>query len=449
MTDLLSTGLQSLLEQMEACGASDLHLKAGCPPGLRIDGRLAPIDGVGPLSQQLVDALIGAITTQDQRGRLQQTGGLEFAFTVEGLARYRVSLARQRGRTGVVMRRVPLELPKFEKLGLPPAAKRLCQLPRGLILVTGATGSGRTTTLAAMVDVLNREGSGHVVTIEEPVEFVHADQNCFVTQRELGVDCESFELALRCALRHDPDVIVIDELRDRERIAHALAAAETGRLVLATVRAATAVQAVDRVLEAFPNDQHAEVRARLAASLQGIVAQTLLPKAGGGRVAAVELLIATDAIRSSIRDGKTNQVHIQIQGGSPLGMQTQAAALADLVFNSLVSEETALRFASSPDELKNLLTRGASPLRAAPKPAAAPAAPTPRARPQTPALPPWAVAPAPPPGSAGLGNAPVAPKRPPLAGPVEPLPARPAAPPRPAAPRNPVTPDLLEKLRKS
>jgi twitching motility protein PilT len=449
MTDLHSTGLQSLLEQMEACGASDLHLKAGCPPGLRTDGRLAPIDGVGPLSQQLLDALVGAITTPEQRGELLLTGNLEFAFTAEGLARYRVSLVRQRGQTGAVLRRIPLELPNLDQLGLPAAMKKLGQLPRGLVLVTGATGSGRTTTLAALVDLLNREGSGHVVTIEEPIEFVHRDQACFVTQREIGVDCDSFELALRSALRHDPDVIVIDELRDRERISLALAAAENGLLVLATARAASAVQTFDRMLDAFPSDRHAEVRGRIAASLQAIVAQTLVPKTGGGRVAAVELLIATDAIRSCIRDGKNGQVHIQIQGGSPLGMQTQAAALADLVFNSIVSEETALRFASNPEELKNLLTRGGSPLRAAPKPAAAPAAPPPRARQPAPALPPWAVAPAPPPGSIGLGNSPVAPRRPPLAGPVDPLPARPAAPPRPAAPRNPLTPDLLEKLRKS
>jgi twitching motility protein PilT len=247
---------------MDACGASDLHLKAGCSPGLRVDGHLVPIDGVGPLSPQVVDRLVAAMTTQEQRGELLLSGDLEFAFTGSGASRYRVSLARNRGQTGAVLRRIPIDVPNFDELGLPAAAKKLCQLPRGIVLVAGPTGAGKSTTLAAMVDFVNRECAGHIMTVEDPIEFVHQDQACYVTQREVGVDCDSMELALRRALRHDPDVIVIDDLRNRETIALALMAAETGHLVLATVQTCGAVQTVDRLLDAFPLDQHAEMRGR-------------------------------------------------------------------------------------------------------------------------------------------------------------------------------------------
>ena len=450
MTDLHATGLQALLEQMEACGASDLHLKSGCPPGLRVDGKLAPIDGVGALGSQLLETLVQAMTTEEQRKELLRAGHLEFAFTVDGLARYRVSLARHRGQTGAVLRRVPSEVPKFDGLGMPAAAKRLCQLKRGLVLVGGASGSGRSTTLAAMVDLVNRTGSGHIVTLENPVEFVHRDQSCFVTQREIGVDCESFEVALRQALRHDADVIVVDGLRDRETIALALAAAETGRLVLGTLHSSGAAHAVDRLLDPFPLVEHAELRGRVAAALQGIVAQTLVPKAGGGRVAAVELLIATDGVRGCIREGKPSQIHVQIQSGAQVGMQTQAAALAELVYNSTITDVTAIQFASNPEELKNQLSHGASPLRATLRPAA-PAAPPPRTRQPAPALPPWAVAP-PASGTPGATSG-VVPKRPPLGSPVDPMPARPAAPgttpQRPYVPRNPPPAEPTEKLRRT
>jgi len=451
MTDLHATGLQALLEQMEACGASDLHLKSGCPPGLRVDGKLAPIDGVGALGSQLLETLVEAMTSEEQRKELLRAGHLEFAFTVDGLARYRVSLARHRGQTGAVLRRIPAEVPKFDALGLPAAAKRLCQQKRGLVLVGGASGSGRSTTVAAMVDLVNRTGAGHIVTLEDPIEFVHKDQSCFVTQREIGVDCDSFELALRQALRHDADVIVVDGLRDRETILLALAAAETGRLVLGTLHSSDAAHAVDRLLDPFPLAEHAELRGRIAAALQGIVAQTLVPKSGGGRVAAVELLIVTDGVRGCIREGKPNQIHVQIQSGGQLGMQTQAAALAELVFNSTITDVTAIQYAANPEELKNQLSHGAaSPLRATQRPAA-PAAPAPRTRQPTPALPPWAVAPTPA-GTQGATSG-ALPKRPPLGSPVDPMPARPTAPgatpPKPYVPRNPAPSEPLDKLRRS
>jgi twitching motility protein PilT len=416
MIDSESPSLHSLLEQMLLRAASDLHLKEGCPPGLRVDGHLVPVDGVAPLSRPAIEGLIAEMTTQEQRGVLSLTGDLEFAFSVAGVSRYRASLVRQRGQLGAVLRRIPVEIPDIDRLLLPQITKKLCELPRGLVLVTGPTGSGKSTTLASMVDYLNREHSGHIMTMEDPIEFVHHDRNCFVTQREIGSDCESFGIALRRALRHDPDVIMIGELRDRETISLALTAAETGHLVLATVHTPGAVQTVDRMLDAFPADERNEARGRLAASLQGVLSQTLVPRTTGGRVAVVEVMVATEAVRSCIREGKTHQIHSQIQTGLQHGMQTCATALADLVHKSMITEEVALQHAANLDELKNQLSHGPSYLRSTARPAAPPVAP---------------------------------PRRAPLPGPVDPLPS-----PAPAAPasvlaRNSGVAELLEKLRRA
>jgi len=419
MIDSESPSLLALLEQMLLRAASDLHLKEACAPALRVDGHLVPVGGIAPLSRRAIEALIAEMTTQEQRGVLALTGDLEFAFSVAGVSRYRASLVRQRGQLGAVLRRIPVEIPDIDRLGLPPITKKLCELPRGLVLVTGPTGSGKSTTLASMVDYLNREHTGHIMTMEDPIEFVHRDRNCFVTQREIGSDCESFGLALRRALRHDPDVIMIGELRDRETISLALTAAETGHLVLATVHTPGAIQTVDRILDAFPPEERTEARGRVASCLQGVLSQTLVPRTTGGRVAVVEVMVSTEAVRSCIREGKTHQIHSQIQTGMQHGMQTHATALADLVHKSLITEEVAIQQAANLDELKNQLSHGPAYLRSTARPAPAAAAP---------------------------------PRRAPTPAPVEPLPPPPVAPaPTPASviPRSPGVAELLEKLRRA
>ena len=416
--------MMQLFEAMVVAHASDLHLKVGCPPGLRIDGRLAALEGVAPLTADGLERLLGEITSQEKLAELKRRGDLEFAHSLQQTSRYRVSLVYQRGTISAVLRRIPTEIPDIDRLGLPPIVKKLATLPRGLVLVTGPTGSGKSTTLAAMIDYLNRESGGHILTMEDPVEYVHRDQRCFITQREIGTDCESFGQALRRALRHDPDVIMIGELRDRETISLALTAAETGHLVLATVHTPGAVQTIDRMLDAFPNDERSDARGRLACSLQGVLSQTLVSRVVGGRIAALEILVISEAIRSCIREGKTHQVASQIQTGSVHGMQTQANGLAELVRRGLVLEDAAIGVANNLEELRNQITNGGAVLR--------------MARPNAPQ---------------GLRRSPVTP--------VEPL-AAPDAAPAPAAslPTNFITPappaaaptthqQLLERLRRS
>jgi len=415
-------GMAQLFEGMLLRGASDLHLKAGCPPGMRVDGQLVPVEGAPPLSTEQVETLVGEVASPAQMAEVKRSGDLEFAYTLAGVSRYRVSLAVQRGSVGAVLRRVPVEVPDIDRLGLPPAAKRLALLRRGLVLVTGPTGSGKSTTLASIIDFLNRESAGHVLTMEDPIEFVHRDQKCFVTQREIGTDCGSFGQALRRALRHDPDVIMIGELRDRETISLALTAAETGHLVLATVHTSGAVPTVDRILDAFPDDERSDARGRLAASLQGVLSQTLVSRLGGGRVAAVEVMVVNEAIRSCIRDGKNHQIVSQIQTGAALCMQTQATALAELVRRGVVAEEVALLAAANPEELRHQLVTGGLNLRST--------------RSSAPAVTPA--------------------RRAPIPGPVEPMPSPPPptpapAPPAPALSRSAPssTQSILEKLRRS
>jgi twitching motility protein PilT len=362
--------MPQLFAAMETSGASDLHLKPGCTPGLRLDGQLAALDGMAPLDAAAVEALVAELATPEQMAELKARGDLEFACNDGERARYRVSLVCQRGTLGAVLRRIPLLVPDLDKLGLPPVVKRLASLPRGLVLVTGPTGSGKSTTLAAMVDWLNREAGGHVLAMEDPIEYVHRDQRCFITQREIGSDCESFDQALRRALRHDPDVIMIGELRDRETISLALTAAETGHLVLATVHTPGAIQTIDRVLDAFPSNERDDARGRLACCLQGVISQTLVPRIGGGRVAAAEVLVVTEAIRSCIREAKSHQIASQVQTGAAHGMQTQAVALAELVRRGMISEDAALAVAHSVEEVRHQVASGGSHLRATKPPPA-------------------------------------------------------------------------------
>src|SRR5688572_17763443 len=336
--------MHQLFEAMMLRCASDLHLKAGCPPGIRVDGHLVAIEGVPPLDARHVETLIAEIAAPEQIAELKKRGDLEFALSLAGISRYRVSLVCQRGTLGAVLRRVPVETPD-------------------MVLVTGPTGSGKSTTLAALIDYLNREASGHILTMEDPIEFVHRDQRCFITQREIGADCASFEQALRRALRHDPDVIMIGELRDRETISLALTAAETGHLVLATMHTPGAVATVDRLLDAFPPDERNDARGRIASNLQGVFSQTLVPKVGGGRVVAVEVMVVTEAIRSCIREAKIHQIQSQIQTGFNYGMQTQTTSIADLVRKGMITEEVAMSVVANVEELRHQLTSGGASLR--------------------------------------------------------------------------------------
>jgi twitching motility protein PilT len=355
--------MPELFAAMEASGASDLHLKVGCLPGLRVDGHLSALDATDPLTAADLERLAGQLASPAQLAELKQRGDLEFACEDGEQSRYRVSLVFQRGTIGLVLRRINSVLPDIDKLGLPPVVKKLALLQRGLVLVTGPSGSGKSTTLAAMIDFLNREASGHVVTMEDPIEYVHRDQRCFITQREIGRDCANFGQALRRALRHDPDVIMIGELRDRETVSLALTAAETGHLVLATVHTPGAVQTIDRILDAFPSEERSDARNRLSSSLQGVLSQTLVPRMGGGRVVALEILVVTEAIRSCIREGKSHQIASQIQTGSVHGMQTQATALAELVRRNQVSEDTAIAVAHHLEELRHQVASGGTSLR--------------------------------------------------------------------------------------
>jgi twitching motility protein PilT len=335
--------------------ASDLHVCAGAPPTVRVRGRLQPLD-FPALAPNDTRELVYAILSEDQRARLERDLQLDFAYAVPGVARFRVNAYRQRFALGAAFRLIPQDIPPLGSLGLPPVVEQLVEKPRGLVLVTGPTGSGKSTTLAAMLDVINRTRDEHIMTVEDPIEFLHAHRRCLVNQRELGSDATSFAAALRAALRQDPDVILVGELRDLETISTALTAAETGHLVLATLHTQDAPQTIDRIVDVFPPQQQGQVRMMLSVALQGILTQQLLPTAdGASRVVAVEALVPTPAVRNLIREGKTHQVHSTMQTGAAHGMQTMDAALAELVRAGRVTRELALARAGHPDELVRLL----------------------------------------------------------------------------------------------
>jgi twitching motility protein PilT len=335
--------------------ASDLHLKAGSPPVLRIHGALTPY-GDGRLTPEDMQQALEQITTRERREAFARDLELDFAYTISGLARFRVNAALQRGTLSLVLRQVNWRIPTIDELGLPEVCKVLVMKPHGLILVTGPTGCGKSTTLAAMLDYLNERDARRVVTVEDPIEYLFRDKKCFFTQRELGADTRSFAAALKHVLRQDPDVILVGEMRDLETIATALTAAETGHLVLATLHTPSAPQAIDRIIDVFPPHQQAQISTQLATTLEGVLYQMLVPRAGGnGRVAAMEVMIATPAIRNLIREGKTYQMANVIQTGSQYGMQTMNQALKDLYQKGLIALEDALAKSSSPEELRELI----------------------------------------------------------------------------------------------
>jgi twitching motility protein PilT len=343
-----------LLTVMER-NASDLHLTAGSPPMIRHHGKLHALD-YPALTPQQTREVVYSILTNDQRQRLETDWQIDFAYSIPGKARFRVNSYFQRASLSAAFRLIPSEMPKLRDLHLPPILQEFTKKPRGFVLVTGPTGSGKSTTLAAMLDMINEERHEHILTIEDPIEFLHKHKKCIVNQRELGADAQSFALGLKAALRQDPDVILVGEMRDLETISTALTAAETGHLVFATLHTQDTAQTVDRIVDVFPPEQQQQVRVQLSVSLQGIVTQQLLPKADGqGRTVAVEVLVPTPAVRNLIREGKTHQIYSTLQTGNQFGMQTMDSALAQLVREQKITRELAEARSSTPEELRRLM----------------------------------------------------------------------------------------------
>ncbi|MDQ7858761.1 MAG: type IV pilus twitching motility protein PilT [Armatimonadota bacterium] len=352
--------MEHLLRMVVERRASDLHIKAGTRAMLRVDGRLVAATE-DRLPDERVRALLAEILSPEHLERFHRDLELDLAYSLPGVSRFRVNVYQQRGGVGAAIRTIPATVPTVETLGLPPVVKRLASLPRGLVLVTGPTGSGKSTTLAAIVDHINHTRSCHVVTIEDPIEYLHQDDLSIITQREVGADTHSFADALRHVLRQDPDVILVGEMRDHETIATAITAAETGHLVLATLHTVSAAQTVDRIIDVFPPHQQPQVRMQLSVALEGVLSQTLLPRQEGkGRIAAVEIMVGTPAVRNLIREGKTHQLPSIIQSSAKEGMQSLNQALRQLVRERRVSFEDALAHTSNPAELAQFCGREAA-----------------------------------------------------------------------------------------
>jgi twitching motility protein PilT len=354
----LPFGMNELLEQMIELGASDLHLTVGVPPMARIHGELGPIEGYPRLDPDDARGLIYSILPQRQRERFEAELELDCSHAVPGKARFRVNVYYQRDAVGAAFRVIPVEPKSLDELGLPQQVANLSRLARGLVLVTGPTGSGKSSTLAALIDMANTERSDHIVTVEDPIEFLHRHKRCIVNQREVGEDTKSFNSALKHVLRQDPDIILIGELRDLETISVALTAAETGHLVFATLHTQDAPQTIDRVIDVFPTGQQQQIRVQLAGALQGILCQQLVPTAdGAGRTVAVEILVATPAVRNLVREAKTHQVYSAMQAGGKFGMQTMDAHLAELVRRGRVDYHSALQRCHHVDDFNRLCGR--------------------------------------------------------------------------------------------
>jgi twitching motility protein PilT len=336
--------------------ASDLHLTAGAPPMVRVRGRLAPMDGYPALTPTDTREIIYSILSNSQRQKLENDWQLDFAYQIPGAARFRVNAYFQRAALGAAFRLIPFEVAPLESLGLPAVVADFATRPRGLVLVTGPTGSGKSTTLASLIDVINQTREEHIMTIEDPIEFLHTHKKCIVNQRELGSDAISFSHALKAALRQDPDVILVGEMRDLETIGTAITAAETGHLVFATLHTQDTPQTIDRIVDVFPGEQQGQIRAQLSVALQGIMTQTLLPTAdGAGRCVAAEVLVPTPAVRNLIRESKSHQIYSVLQTGGQHGMQTMDAALAQLVRAGKITRQLAESRAHSVEELRRLL----------------------------------------------------------------------------------------------
>jgi twitching motility protein PilT len=344
-----------LLGEMISRRASDLHLTVGSPPCIRVDGEINPL-GYPRYLPQDVKGLVFSMMREDQIKQFEIEHEFDFAYGIKTLGRFRVNVFMQRGSVGCVIRAVPTTKKTMEELGLPPVTKDLIMRPRGIILVTGPTGSGKSTSLAAMIDYINDNRKAHIITVEDPIEFLHEHKSCLVNQRELGPDTQSFAVALKHVLRQDPDVILVGEMRDLETMATAITAAETGHLVFATLHTNDAAQTIDRIIDVFPPHQQAQIRLQIANSLQAIFCQCLCRRVGGGRVMAYELLIANNAIRNLIREGKIHQIPSAIEVGQQIGMKTLTMVLTDLVNKQVVTREEARTHASNPADFDKFFT---------------------------------------------------------------------------------------------
>jgi twitching motility protein PilT len=351
--------IDELLRKVKELEASDLHLTPGSEPVVRVRGQLEPLDGYGKLTPDVVRDVLYRILSTEQQKLLETKRSVDLAYSLPGVARFRVNVFFQRASLGAALRLIPAEIKSLEELGLPTHIGDFASIPRGLVLVTGPTGSGKSTTLATLIDMINRSRREHILTIEDPIEFLHWHRSCIVNQREIGSDATSFADGLRAALRQDPDIILVGEMRDLETISTALTAAETGHLVFATLHTQSAPQTIDRIIDVFPAEQQDQVRIQLAGTLQAIMTQTLVPTADGrGRIAALEILIPDDAVRNLVRQGKIEQIYSVMQTGTARGMQTMEQALADLVLRRVITREVALSRSSHPDQLEGLVERG-------------------------------------------------------------------------------------------
>ncbi|HYG98631.1 MAG TPA: type IV pilus twitching motility protein PilT [Terriglobales bacterium] len=354
----MAASLSELLKRMMEMAGSDLHITTNSPPQVRVHGHLEPLD-LPTLTPAETKQLAYSVMTDAQKHRFEENLELDFSFGLKGLARFRANVFNQRGAVGSVFRIIPFEIKSFQQLSLPPVVSKLCEKPRGLILVTGPTGSGKSTTLAAMIDKINTERHEHIITIEDPIEFVHQHKNCLVNQREVNADTKGFAEALRSALREDPDVVLIGEMRDLETIESALRIAETGHLTFGTLHTNSAASTINRIIDVFPAHQQPQIRAQLSMVLEGILCQALLPKIGSGRVMAMEILIPNAAVRNLIREDKIHQIYSAMQSGQErFGMQTFNQSLATLYLQKQISLDTAMQRSSMPEELQEMINRG-------------------------------------------------------------------------------------------
>jgi twitching motility protein PilT len=362
-----ANSIDELLERMVEANASDLHVTTGTPPAIRVRGEVERLEGFDPLHAEQTQQLLYRILSSEQQKHFELNRQLDFSYSIPGLARFRVNVYFQRESIGAAFRLIPTELKTLEELGIPDSLHVLAEKPRGLVLVTGPTGSGKSTTLAAIIDEINRNRSEHILTIEDPIEFLHRHKRCIVNQREIGPDATSFADALRAALRQDPDVILVGEMRDLETISTALTAAETGHLVFGTLHTQSAPSTIDRIIDVFPAEQQEQVRIQIANSLQGVVTQALLPTADKiGRVPALEILLPDDAVRNLIRQGKVEQIYSVMQTNTGRGMQTMEQSLGDLIMRRVVELEVGLSRSSRPSQLIGLLERSGFPVELTP-----------------------------------------------------------------------------------
>ncbi len=344
-----------LLKELVRRGGSDLHITAGTQPVIRVDGELMRLEQYPVLKPEMTEAIIYSILTDAQKKKLEQDKELDLSFGIENVSRYRGNVFLQRGAIAAVFRVIPHKILTFKELGLPPVVAEFAQRPKGLILITGPTGSGKTTTIASMINKINKERRSHIITIEDPIEFLYNHERCIVNQRQVGEDTHSFQNALKYVLRQDPDIVLVGEMRDRETMQTALTIAETGHLTFATLHTNSAAESITRIVDVFPHQQQPQIRAQLAFVLIGIMTQSLAPKLKGGRVPAVEVLVATPAVKALIRDDKIHQIYSLIQAGRKYGMQTMNQSLLDLYLNKQISMETMYMLSRDPEELDRML----------------------------------------------------------------------------------------------